>query len=76
MFIIRWPDGTVPRNGLLYSSEGAWTGLEYPFAGQCLYAGLNDIALQGEYRLMKAELIFNIFNMQAYVNFSGNFSLD
>jgi uncharacterized protein (DUF608 family) len=46
MFIIRWPDGTVPRNGLLYSSEGAWTGLEYPFAGQCLYAGLNDIALQ------------------------------
>ncbi|XP_062522420.1 non-lysosomal glucosylceramidase-like [Corticium candelabrum] len=46
MFIIRWPDGKVPKNGLLYSSEGAWTGLEYPFAEQCLYAGLNDIALQ------------------------------
>lgn len=27
--------------------QGAWTGLEYPFAGLALYEGLNDIALKG-----------------------------
>ena len=27
--------------------QGAWTGLEYEFAGLCLYEGLNDIALRG-----------------------------
>eukprot|EP00118_Oscarella_pearsei_P025243 m.307818 g.307818 ORF g.307818 m.307818 type:complete len:1014 (+) comp42860_c0_seq1:626-3667(+) len=46
MFIERWPDGKVPSNAIRYSSEGAWTGLEYPFAAQCLYAELNDVALQ------------------------------
>ncbi|XP_065838612.1 non-lysosomal glucosylceramidase-like isoform X2 [Oscarella lobularis] len=46
MFIERWPDGKVPTNAVRYSSEGAWTGLEYPFAAQCLYAGLNDVFLQ------------------------------
>lgn len=46
LYIARWPDGKVPSNALLYTSEGAWTGLEYPFAGLALYEGLDTIALQ------------------------------
>ncbi|XP_065909541.1 non-lysosomal glucosylceramidase-like [Dysidea avara] len=46
LYIGRWPDGKVPSNALLYTSEGAWTGLEYPFAGLALYEGLSDIALK------------------------------
>ncbi|XP_065838479.1 non-lysosomal glucosylceramidase-like isoform X2 [Oscarella lobularis] len=46
IYIERWPDGKVPSKAIRYSSEGAWTGLEYPFAAQCLYAGLEDVFLQ------------------------------
>ncbi|XP_078352684.1 non-lysosomal glucosylceramidase-like [Oculina patagonica] len=35
MYIGKWP-GTPPKNPFRYSSEGAWTGLEYEFAQLCL----------------------------------------
>ena len=57
---------------LINIAKGAWTGLEYPFAGQCLYAGLNEIALQGVCKSGKLNASTNVM-----VCFSvGNFSLD
>lgn len=48
MYIATWggPSKPPPPHALLYTSEGAWTGLEYPFAGLALQCGLTDISLQ------------------------------
>ncbi len=47
MYIATWggPQNPPPRDSLLYSSEGAWTGLEYPIAGLALLYGLTDTGL-------------------------------
>ncbi len=47
MYICTWggPQNPPAHNALQYTSEGAWTGLEYPIAGLALLYGLTDTGL-------------------------------
>lgn len=43
LYIGTWPNGDAPKSALLYTSEGAWSGLEYAMAGLALQEGLTDV---------------------------------
>ena len=46
MFIARWGADSPPANALLYTSEAAWSGLVYPYAGLCFLYGQQDNGMQ------------------------------
>jgi len=39
LYVATWPDGDPPAKPLLYTSEAAWSGLEYAMAGVALGSG-------------------------------------
>ncbi|PFX22524.1 hypothetical protein AWC38_SpisGene12961 [Stylophora pistillata] len=45
LYICRWP-GSPPEDPFRYSSEGAWTGLEYEYAHLCLSQSMDTTALR------------------------------
>lgn len=39
LYVATWPDSKPPPKPLLYTSEAAWSGIEYPMAGLALACG-------------------------------------
>lgn len=43
LYVGTWPDGPAPSSPMLYTSEGAWSGLEYPMAALAMAEGLTSV---------------------------------